>query len=373
MGSLSAPDLRALAERFDLPRRVFEVRPYGSGLINDTFLVRTETGGKAILQRINAAVFPAPERVQSNLRQVLEHAERKANGTDARRRLPRIIPSRDGADGVVRDGEYWRMSSFVERSRSIDVITDERQAREVGVALGRFHALVSDLAPGLLHDTLPGYHETPGYFERFDRVRQEQSAAARDAEVRIGLEFVERRRAGAAVLEDARERGLLQTRVIHGDPKLDNVLFDADTGAALSLIDLDTVKPGLIHYDLGDCVRSCCNRSGESAPNGGEVGFDLELCRAVLEGYFSEAGGASTEQDLALLYDAIRLIPLELGLRFLTDHLQGNVYFRASEPDQNLRRASVQFRLVECIERRQGAIRAICERAHREYRRNERV
>lgn len=363
MTSRSTEALRALADRFELPGRAVEVRPYGTGRINDTFLVVTDSRTKAILQRINRSVFPSPEKIQANLRCLQRHADRKAQGGGCRLRLPRIIPARDGPDWVADAGEFWRMSSFIEGGRSFESLSDRRQAREVGVALGRFHALVVDLDPGLLHDTLPGFHETPRYLERFDRVRQEHGGTSVGADARACFDFIDRRREGVAVIEEARRRGLVGTRVIHGDPKLDNVLFDADSGDALSLIDLDTMKPGLIHYDLGDCLRSCCNRAGEAGNDGADVWFDPELCRAVLEGYFSETGAGFGTADRALLYDAIRLIPLELGLRFLTDHLEGNIYFKVESPAENLNRAAVQFQLVESVERQRQLIRGLCEAA----------
>jgi Ser/Thr protein kinase RdoA (MazF antagonist) len=146
--------------------------------------------------------------------------------------------------------------------------------------------------------------------------------------------------------------------VIHGDPKLNNILFDASSGLAVAMIDLDTVKPGLIHYDLGDCLRSCCNRAGEGGAE--SVEFDVAICREVLAGYFAAAEQFLTEPDIAYLFDAIRLLPFELGLRFLTDHLAGDRYFHVTEPGQNLRRAQVQFRLVASIERQEKAIRSVC-------------
>lgn len=367
----STERVRGVAERFDLPGRVGEIRPYGTGLINETFLVVTDAGTKAILQRINESVFPDPERVQFNLRQLLDHAERKSAGAGPTLQLPRIVCARDGLDFAWTAGGFWRMSSFIQRSRSFDVLADESQAREVGVALGRFHVLVSDLEPDLLHDTLPGFHVTPGYLERFDRVLSASSEGSVDAALQANLDFIDGRRSGVAVLEEARHQGVLRTRVIHGDPKLNNVLFDIENGVALSLIDLDTVKPGLIHYDLGDCLRSCCNRSGEAGRDSDDVRFDPDICGAVLAGYFAEASAAVTDQDVALLFDAIRLIPFELGLRFLTDHLQGNVYFKVTERDQNFQRASVQFQLVRSIEQQEQTIRRLCERTFADHRRKD--
>ena len=162
----------------------------------------------------------------------------------------------------------------------------------------------------------------------------------------------------ATVLEDALAAGRIPLRVIHGDPKIDNILFHVTDGHALALIDLDTVQPGLIQHDLGDCLRSCCNRGGESAELGA-VRFDLGICEQIVSAYAAETRGFLTAADLAVLYDSIRLMPFELGLRFLNDHLEGDRYFRVTHRGQNLHKAGIQFALLADIEAREQAIRAV--------------
>ncbi len=160
-------------------------------------------------------------------------------------------------------------------------------------------------------------------------------------------------------MEKAKADGRLSLRIIHGDPKVSNVMIDTGTGLAVSIVDLDTVKPGLVHYDIGDCLRSCCNPLGEDPGKPDEVRFEPELCRALLRGYFSVAKGFLTEYDREFIYDSIRLLAYELGVRFFCDYLEGDVYFKARDRRQNLRRALVQFRLVESIESQAQALRAI--------------
>ncbi len=162
---------------------------------------------------------------------------------------------------------------------------------------------------------------------------------------------------GARALEKARAQGRLRLRPIHGDPKVNNVMLDTATGQAVGMVDLDTVKPGLVHYDIGDCLRSGCNPLGEETEDWEAVRFEPELCRAILAGYLSLARDFLTETDYAYLYDAIRLLAFELGLRFFTDYLAGNVYFKARHPEHNLVRALVQFKLTESIESQAAAIR----------------
>lgn len=337
---------------------LLRVETLGRGLINDTYLV-SGAARRFVLQRINARVFPDPPAVMANLRALSDHA-RRGPVDPSGWRLPEIIPTRGGAD-FHQDGtgDYWRALSFIDGTRSLDSLANETQAEQVGRALGRFHALASGLDPDSLLDTLPGFHIAPAYLARFDEMAARPRSKPDSVELLAALDFVAARRAVAGVLEEAKARGELKPRVIHGDPKLDNVLFDESGRRAVSLIDLDTVKPGLIHYDLGDCLRSCCNRRGEQATEAPV--FDLDICRAILRGYAAEARGFLSAADWDYLYAAIRLLPFELGLRFLTDHLAGDVYFKAEWPGQNLVRARVQFGLAESVERLEEGIRGVIQ------------
>ncbi len=175
------------------------------------------------------------------------------------------------------------------------------------------------------------------------------------------MEFVSARRQWAHVLEDARRQGKLQLRPVHGDPKVNNVMIQEGTGRAISLVDLDTVKPGLIHYDIGDCMRSGCNPLGEETEQWEAVRFDPEIGEAILTGYLTQARNFLTAADYEYLFDSIRLIAFELGVRFFTDHLAGNVYFKVKHPRHNLLRALVQFKLTESIEAHERDIRNIIQ------------
>lgn len=358
-------ELFSVAEQFTPQGRVIDVREFGSGNINKTFLVTLEGAGEEhfILQRVNTRVFRRPELVMRNMRVCTEHVRRRLErvppGEGRRWEVPRVLPSRDGGDNWIDpDGSFWRALGFIERARTFDTIKDIPHAGEVGHALGMFHKLLSDLPAGDLADTLEGFHVTPRYLLHYDSVRAKHSAPG-SPEVDYCLRFVSERRARAHVLEDARSRGRLLDRPIHGDPKVNNILMDVATGQAVGIVDLDTVKPGLVHYDMGDCLRSGCNPLGEETAQWEQVRFDLELYRAILQSYLSMARGFLTEYDLEYIYDSIRLIAFELGLRFFADYLEGNVYFRARSMEHNLLRALVQFRLTESIESQETAIRII--------------
>jgi Ser/Thr protein kinase RdoA (MazF antagonist) len=363
----SPPTLFTIALQFAPSGPILSVHPYGHGNVHDTFLV---TVGEAeeerfILQRLNTQVFRRPELLMGNLHAVTAHLDRQPSPEGGHRwEVPRALPAGDGRDYFIdAEGSFWRALSFIERARSFDFIENLEHAREVGYALGRFHRLLSDLDPALLADTLPGFHETPGYLAQFDQVLAGQSGARRlgqqPPEVNYALRFIKERQDFARVLEQAKAQGKLRGRTIHGDPKVNNVMLDDETGQAVALVDLDTVKPGLVHYDLGDCLRSGCNPLGEETGQWEAVRFDPDLCRAILRGYLSQAGDFLTAADYAYLYDSMRLIAFELGLRFFTDYLAGNVYFKAARPEHNLARALVQFKLTESIEAQETAIRTI--------------
>jgi Ser/Thr protein kinase RdoA (MazF antagonist) len=361
--------LRTIAAAFDLGGPIDRIEPLGSGNVNDTFLV--VTGGsrprRFVLQRLNQRVFPRPDLVMANILAVGEHVEeRLARACPIRggRRweVPRVVRAHpDRRPWVERDDGFWRMLTFVEASRSFDVVAAGDQAREVGQGLGLFHHLISDLPLDRLADTLEGFHVTPAYLAHYDAVFAKAPPPPPGSADDHCRTFVEERRGFAPVLERAKAAGLLLPRPIHGDPKVNNVMLDSTTGQAVALVDLDTVKPGLIHYDIGDCLRSCCNPAGEETLDLGAVRFDLDLCRDVLGGYLSAASGFLTAADYDHLYAAIRLISFELGLRFFTDHLAGDVYFRVDHPGHNLQRALVQFRLTESIEAQEGQIGGLIE------------
>ncbi len=284
----------------------------------------------------------------ANLATLNRHVAQK-NGASVKLKIPEILKTTDSAS-LYRDknGDCWRALSFIADTESIETIGTIGDAEQVGFALGHFHRLISDLDPSLLYDTLPGFHITPDYLKRYHQVLP-QSDQLKD---RYCADFIARFQSIADDLEAAKQQGLLSLRVIHGDPKLNNFLFDQHTHKIVSIIDLDTVKPGLVHYDIGDCLRSCCSTSNP-------VGFDLDICAALLKSYLPEAGAFFTEHDYRYLYPAIRLIPFELGIRFYTDYLEGNRYFKVTEPEQNLQRAVAQFLLCESIMAQESAIKSL--------------
>jgi Ser/Thr protein kinase RdoA (MazF antagonist) len=359
----------AVISHFTLRGTLTKVERFGSGLINDTYLCEFGDIGdsrKYILQRINTSVFRHPEQVMENVEVVTAHIVSRllAQGIqDPYAVTPALIPTRYGRSFHRDDsGSYWRMLHYIEAGIVSDTVRDVRHAYEVGRGLGRFHLFVSDLPPERLHDTLPGFHYTPGYLNDFDDAVN-ANVKNRAASVNAEIEFVSRGRYLAPLLTDLMNSGQLPVRVVHNDPKVNNVLIHAATGEALCMIDLDTVKPGIVHFDFGDCVRSAANPGGEDAEDLSKVGIDLHLFEAVARGYLHESGDFLTEKEIEMLPTSVRVITFELGLRFLTDYLFGDRYFRIKYPDHNLHRARVQFKLLASIEKADEDITAIVKKA----------
>ncbi len=362
-------DLSFIIRQFEVSGRLVTINPTGSGNVNDTFLAifrNTFAEEQVILQRVNHMVFPKPAAIMHNLRQLTAHVhpklESEADECDRVWQMPQIVTTRNGSDFFVDEsGEIWRVITKIASATAYDEAQGAEHAAECGAVLGHFHWLVSDLDPETVIDPLPGFHITPLYLESYDQTLADnlmaQKRLSASTEARRMARFIEQRRDFACVLQRAMESGELKLRMMHGDPKVNNIMIDDYTGKGTAMIDLDTVSPGLIHYDFGDALRSICNLVGEEEQNLSRVVFDLDLCKAFCRGYIKNAREFLTEADIYYLYDSIRLITFELGLRFFQDYLAGSVYFKTRHPEQNLNRARVQFRLCESIEARERMIR----------------
>ena len=360
-----------LLSKFDISGRLVLAQPFGNGNINDTYLAvyrNTFTETQVILQRVNSKVFRHPEDIMANMLAVCAHChrklEREADVSDRVWQMPRIVMTKDGSN-FVRDekGEVWRVITRILSARAFDTAQSPEHAMECGAVLGHFHYLVSDLPTRRIKDPLPGFHITPRYLHAYDRTlakgKHAKSLLSASTEARRLAKFIEERRSLASFFTDGVARGDLKVRMFHGDPKVNNIMIDDFTGKGTAMIDLDTVAPGLVQVDFGDAIRSICNPAGEETTNLNAVMLDETLCAAFCRGYMREAREFMTDADRESLYDSIRLLTFELGLRFFQDYLAGDVYFKVSHPEQNLNRARVQFRLCESIEARELSIRRL--------------
>ncbi len=355
-------NLKNIAGQFQLPGKVISIEPFGKGNINDTFLIHL-TGKKTkkcIMQRLNQQVFPEPELIMENFRRLTNHLRAQLKKTNyfslSSPQLPELYPAVNGLDFVVSGSSCWRVISFIEQAVAHEKIQNLDHAYQLGLGLGRFHNLLSTLHPEKMHHTLPGFHITPKYLKIYDA--QTKKDRKTSAEIQFCQNFIDQRRSLAEVLEKAKNRQL-PLRIIHGDPKINNIMVDKKNGQVVCLIDLDTVQPGLIHYDIGDCLRSCCSSHGEDMTNPQKIFFNLELCRIILQGYFTEAKKFISPPEYNYIFKAINLIPFELGLRFFSDFLAGNIYFKTRDTKQNLRRALGQFYLTRSIEKQEKQIKKI--------------
>lgn len=357
---MTREQIEQLVGRFDVAGVLTDVQSEGHGYINDTFIVTMARGSEServVLQRVNHRVFTRPQDVMTNLRLITDHCHRKIDRDVAgshRWRLTHIIPTKDGRDFLWDAvGDVWRCLTFIEGAVAHSRVRDSDHAEECGRAIGHFLALVSDMNPGLLKSTIPGFHDLSEYLRQFDRSPMDDPAAAEQ------IRFVDARRGLGGLFEWATAEGLLAKRVIHGDPRINNIMVDAVTGKATAVIDLDTCGGGFVQMDVGDAVRSICNPCGEDYRQLSDVDFRMDVFKAFMAGFMRETCGFLSPQDVEFLYPAIRILPFELGLRFLTDHLNGDCYFKVPQHGQNLHRAIGQFRLCALIEERESAIREV--------------
>ena len=320
--------------------------PFTVGHINDSYVVTTESSAarRFLLQRINTEIFRDVSGLMSNVQRVTGHITAKSGG-----RVPELIHARDGGATVADDAEgVWRMFSFVENTRTVLTIDSPRRAMAAARAYGEFQRMLIDLPPPPLHETLPGFHDTPKRLEAFDEaMRRDSAGRAREATAEIA--FVADHRDLAEAIVALERTGDSPRRVAHYDAKVSNVLFDADSDEAVCVVDFDTVMSGSVLYDFGDMVRSMTCPADEDAADLTRVRVDLDLFEAVARGYLAAARRFLTNAEKQNLVTAGKVITFEQGARFLADFLDGDVYYKTTRAGQNLDRARNQFRLVESI------------------------
>ena len=366
---MNTPDLETIGASFGLPGRFVDGSPYGSGHINDTYILRFCDGGgevRYILQRVNQAVFKDVPAVMENVDRVTCHiraALEEREVPDRSRRAMNLLPTRDGnIYHVDVRGDYWRAYRFVEGARSYDVLTTHDQAYEVARAFGAFQTMLADLPEPPLHETIPRFHDGPDRFRAFLEA-VEQDPLNRAAGARPEIAFLVEMEATLDRFPALVSSGAVPLRVTHNDCKSNNVLIDDVTGEGICVIDLDTLMPGLVLYDFGDMVRTSTCAVAEDWQNLDDVHMDLERFEHLTRGYLSAAGEILTSAEIDELAFAGQAITLTLGARFLTDHLMGDTYFKTHRPNHNLERCRVQFELVRSMAAQEAAMRAVVERA----------
>ncbi len=357
-------DLKNIAGQFDLRADFVSAEPYGSGHINDTFCVTVDQSGlriRYILQRINSNVFKQPIPLMENVKRVTDESLRAlvASGCkEAYRCTLTLIPSVDGKPYVEdEDGNIWRVYPFIERARTYDMIENPEQCVQVAKAFGNFQKLAADLPGEPLFDTIPDFHNTSKRFENFKNAL-EADPLGRAASVQKEINWFLEREADCHLVVNYLASGELPMRVTHNDTKLNNVMLDDVTGEGICVIDLDTTMPGSALYDFGDMIRTSTSPAAEDEKDISQVTMRMEYFEALAKGY-CEAASFLTPLEKSLLPFSGKLLTMECGMRFLTDYLEGDTYFKIKRPEHNLDRCRTQIALVESIEAQLEEMKAI--------------
>lgn len=344
----------AILRQFCLDAEPASCTPYGCGHINRTYLVATAGGRCYILQKINHHTFRDVAGLMENIELVTEHLRRKS--PDPRSVLT-LIRTKDGKSYLKADDGYWRVFRFVEDSICLQQPESDADFYESAVGFGTFQQLLSDFPAEKLHETIPNFHNTPDRYRAFHETLT-RDPMHRAAQVQPEIEFALARQAEMAALQNALDAGELPLRVTHNDTKLNNVLFDAKTRRALCIIDLDTVMPGSALYDYGDSIRFGAATAAEDERELDKMEMSLERFRVFTRGYVRACPGL-TQKELELLPLGAKVMTMECGVRFLTDHIDGDNYFSIHREGQNLDRAHTQFKLVTDMERKWDKMKEI--------------
>lgn len=348
-------DITQILQKYDLPETVMGADRYGQGHINDTYCVvcQPQEGDciRYILQGMSTVAFKEPEKLMDNFIHITDYLGqqiRDAGGDPCRETLS-IIKTKDQRNYVTdENGKLWRLMPFIENTDCYQSATPELFAASART-FGKFQYMLRNFPAETLHETVANFHNTEDRYKKFEAALAADKAG-RAATVKNEIDFVQARKADCSVSLDAQRSGKLPLRVTHNDTKLNNILFDRQSGEGICIIDLDTTMPGLSIYDFGDSIRFGANHSKEDEKDLSKVNFDISLYEIYVQSYMEGAQGALTKSELEYLPWGARLMTLECGIRFLTDYLDGDHYFRTSYPGQNLDRCRTQFKLVADME-----------------------
>lgn len=354
MRTFSQEELLTIAKQFRLSGDMVKIEPYGNGHINDTFLLSMNQEGKEkhyILQRMNKDIFKNSDELMENIVHVTSFLKDKIEkqGGDPERETLQVILTRDGRTYYKEDGgDGWRVYPFIRDTISYDAGGRE-ELNKSGIAFGNFQYLLSDFPAKELHETIPNFHNTVNRFANFKKALEED-VMGRAKEVEPEVQFILDREADCYFFGNLLEKGEVPLRVTHNDTKLNNVLFDKDTGKAICVIDLDTVMPGFAAHDFGDTIRFGASTAAEDEKDLQKVSCDMELFEAYFDGFMEGCRGSLTKREVETLPMGAKIMTFECGMRFLTDYLEGDTYFKTHYEGQNLDRTRTQLKLVKDME-----------------------
>lgn len=360
-------ELKTIIDAFCLEGVLTECIPFGSGHINDTYRLTfqdKDAVNQYILQKMNKHIFQKPEELMENIKNVTAWLRKKIleNGGDAERETLNLIGAKNGSVYHIDDeGEYWRVFLFVDGTSSYDLVRNENDFYQSAVAFGHFQSLLTDYPAETLYETIENFHNTVDRFAKFKQT-VEADPCGRAACVQDEISFVLEREQLAHTLCDLQEQGRLPLRVTHNDTKLNNVMFDDETGKAICVVDLDTVMPGLSVNDFGDSIRFGASTAEEDERDLSKVHFDLHLYEVYVKGFLEGCKGTLTDIELEMLPMGAILMTFECGMRFLADHIDGDHYFKVHREGHNLDRCRTQFKLVEEMEEKLPQMQAIVKK-----------
>ncbi len=344
-----------IAEQFALEGEPVSCTPFGSGHINDTYCLtcRTAMGERRYtLQKMNREIFTSPADVMENIEGITAWLRSKilSAGGDVFRETLNIVPTRDDQSFYTSpDQEVWRVFLFIEGASSYDIVKKKEDFYQCALAFGKFSQMLADYPADTLHETIPNFHNTPDRLDKFERAA-EKNSCGRAKNVSKEIAFVREHGGLAHALSDRLSDGRLPLRVTHNDTKLNNVMIDDQTGRAICVIDLDTVMPGLTAHDFGDAIRFGASTAEEDERDLDKVHFSTDLYETYVRGYMESCGKSLTGEEIDCLPAGAMVMTYECGMRFLTDYLEGDHYFKISRPGHNLDRARTQFKLVAEME-----------------------
>jgi thiamine kinase-like enzyme len=356
-------NLKEIFERFKANGTYFKGEPYGNGHIHDTFLIET-VGNKNddyILQRLNNSVFKNIPELQNNIERVTVHLKNKLKavaGSDLKRECLNLVPTHEGKSWIVDSkGNFWRMYIFITNHRSYNIVDSSDKAYEGGKAIGRFQAMLSDMQGGPLFETIPRFHNIEYRLETF-KLKINEDPVGRVSSVGDEInQFLKRSEEMKVILKLGNDNKI-PLRITHNDTKFNNILLD-ENDKALCIIDLDTVMPGYVHYDFGDAIRTAANTANEDERDLSKIKLDLNLFKAYSEGYLSETANTLNDMEKEYLPFAPILITYTIAIRFLTDFLDGDKYFKIHHNLHNLERARAQLKLVMSMEEQYKSMKSI--------------
>lgn len=358
---MDSEKLQRLFAAFDTGDTFVSAQSYGTGHINDTYKITGDVGTYT-LQRINTNVFKDPDGVMENISGITDHIANKyrALGIDPERRTLRVIRTVDGGLYCRDGGDAYRLFTFVDDVITYRTVDDADVFYRAARAFGEFQSMLADYPAKKLHETIKDFHNTPKRYENL-RLAVADDKVGRVGDVPDEIEYFDNNADFYSVVTDSLADGTVPLRVTHNDTKLDNILFDEATGEGICIIDLDTVMPGSALYDFGDALRVGMNPCAEDAIEYDSVRARIPMFYAFTKGYLETVGSSLSERELELLPYAGRLLTLECAMRFLTDYLDGDVYFKTSRKEQNLDRARVGIALAEDMKRREDEMKAIVD------------